>query len=454
MIRDWMSILKEPIPAEMRGLLADRWTELPEALRTPWQVVGRHHVHCGYTLGPSFCSFGCTHCYLPKNANRVPLPSFEEMRAQIDANRRLLGPGGGLQITGGDVVDAYFRAGRPEELIAVVRYANDAGVVPMLMTHGQLLLENPTFLARLVREGGLRKLAIHIDITMAGRSGYPIGKLRSEADLHPLREAFVDLLLSVRKETRIDFFAAHTVTVTEANLGSVGEILRWLRSDRRHLDAFRLISFQTEADVGRTRFSARPVTAEEVWGEICAGVGTDLARDNLWFGHPDCSNMTSLLVLFPEGRVINVIPSDPDSRAFWTEILERFGGVGARGESVAAAFLRKAVLVARHPEVLRSLWRYLMLRLERERLSLPELLWRAARREVGVFNVVLHNFMSAGQVEQGGQEVTDRLAACSFRGAVERDGEWVAVPMCQMNALERESLYEAEITGSRLPIVA
>ncbi|HEX4954974.1 MAG TPA: hypothetical protein VF017_16410 [Thermoanaerobaculia bacterium] len=453
-MRDWLSILEEPIPAEMRGLLAARWNELPEHLRTPWQVVGRHHVHCGYTMGPAFCSFGCTHCYLPKNANQVPLPSFEQMKVQIDANRRLLGPGKGLQITGGDVVDAYFRAGRPEELVAVVRYANDAGVVPMLMTHGQLLLENPAFLARLVREGGLRKLALHIDITMAGRAGYPIAKLRREADLHPLREAFVDLLLSVRRDTGIDFFAAHTVTVTEANLGSIGEILHWLRADRRHLDAFRLISFQTEADVGRTRFSARPVTAEAVWGEICAGVGADMARDNLWFGHPECSNMTSLLVLFPEGRVIDLIPSDPDSRAFWSGILERFGGIGARGESFSDSLLRKAGVIARHPEVLRSLWRYLMLRLEQERLSLPELLRRVAAREVGGFNVVLHNFMSSAQVRQGGQEVTERLAACSFRGAVERDGEWQAVPMCQMNALERENLYQAEITGSRLPIVA
>ncbi len=105
-MRRLFSILTEPIPAEMRALLAKRWNELPSELQTEWQAVGRHVVHCGYTMGAAPCSFGCTHCYLPKNANRVPLPSLDEMEAQIDANRRLSGPGSGLQITGGDVVDA------------------------------------------------------------------------------------------------------------------------------------------------------------------------------------------------------------------------------------------------------------------------------------------------------------------------------------------------------------
>ena len=42
-------------------------------------------------------------------------------------------------------------------------------------------------------------------------------------------------------------------------------------------------------------------------------------------------------------------------------------------------------------------------------------------------------------------QVEERLAACSFRGAVERDGEWVAVPMCELNSGERERIYAREI---------
>src|SRR5678815_3025809 len=92
----------QPIDPERRRVLDERWASLPIELRTPNQISGRHLTHCGFILGPSYCSFHCTHCYLPKNANEVPIPSLEEIKEQIDANRRLQGAGGGLQITGGD----------------------------------------------------------------------------------------------------------------------------------------------------------------------------------------------------------------------------------------------------------------------------------------------------------------------------------------------------------------
>ena len=433
------SILREPIPAETRSLLRARWNELPNDLRTDLQVVGRHFVQCGYTLGAPYCSFGCTHCYLPKNANRVPIPSLEEMKAQVDANRRLIGPGGSLQITGGDVVDAYWQANRADELVTIIRYTNDAGVVPMLMTHGQVLLENPDYLARLVREGGLRKIALHIDITQAGRPGYPIRTLASEADLHPLREAFVDLILDVRRRTGLAFFAAHTVTVAERNIGSVAEILRWLIADPRRLDAFRMASFQTEADVGRTRFSENSVTPEETWSQICSGLGVELPRDNLTFGHPDCSSMTSLLVLYPERRIVNLIPSDPSSRDFWALILRVFGGTGARGESVSESVLRKLSVLVRHPSVWWKTLGYVRHRLRQEG---PGLLWHVARGRARALNIVMHNFMSASELAHPpSASVEKRLAACAFRGAVWQNGKWEAVSMCRMNAQQREQLY-------------
>ena len=436
-----LSILRQPIPDEMRALLKARWASLPSALKNDRQVMGRHLVHCGYTMGASYCSLGCTHCYLPSNANRVPLPSLDEMRAQIDANRRLIGPGGGLQITGGDVVDAYWRAGRTEELIELVRYANRAGVVPMLMTHGQVLLEHPWLLERLVKEGGLRKIALHIDITQAGRPGYPLRRLSSEADLHPLRQAFVDLILGVRRSTRTRFFAAHTVTVTERNIASVPEILRWLLADPRRLRAFRMLSFQTEADVGRTRFSRCPATPSATWAQICRGLGAELPRDSLEFGHPDCSNMTSLLVLFPERRVINLIPSDPRSRAFWSRVLNVFGGTGARGEFPSESVLRKLSALARHPTMLWRIPQYALRRMREEGLG-PGFVGRALTGRLSALNIVMHNFMSASDLQRPRREVIEtRLSACSFRGAVRRNGEWVAMPMCEMNVDHRESIY-------------
>ena len=376
------------------------------------------------------------------------MPSLAQMKAQVEANRRMIGPGGGLQITGGDVVDAYWRAGRADELVAIIRHATDVGVVPMLMTHGQVLLDHPGYLARLVREGGLRKLAFHVDITQAGRPGFPMANLQRESDLHPLRESFVELIHRVRRTTGIRFFAAHTVTVAERNIDSIGEIVRWLIADSRRLDVFHTVSFQTEADVGRTRISSSPVTPEAVWAQVCSAVGTDLPRDNLLLGHPDCSNMTTILVLFPEGRVVNLIPSDPDSRAFWSMILRVFGGVGSRGEDVAASVLRKLGAALRNPSVFWHTLRYLMKRLRRDGGG-AELLSHVVRGQVRGLNVVLHNFMSVADMQRPRTEVVEkRLAACMFRGAVHRDGEWTAVPMCEMNVGVREGLYADQIAAA------
>jgi len=88
-------------------------------------------------------------------------------------------------ITGGDVADAYWRAGRGDELVEIVRSSVAAGLAPILMTHGQTLIEQPAFLERLAVVGGLRQVSIHIDMTQAGRRGFPIQRVASEADLHP-----------------------------------------------------------------------------------------------------------------------------------------------------------------------------------------------------------------------------------------------------------------------------
>jgi hypothetical protein len=90
----WQAFL-HPVDAEKESLLRARWDSLPRDLQTPNQVSGRHLTHCGFTTGASYCSFHCTHCYLPKNANQVPMPSLAQMKEQIDANRRFQGPGGG-----------------------------------------------------------------------------------------------------------------------------------------------------------------------------------------------------------------------------------------------------------------------------------------------------------------------------------------------------------------------
>ncbi|MEP6603999.1 MAG: glycosyltransferase, partial [Spartobacteria bacterium] len=59
---------RNPIAGEKADILRERWNSLPPELQTPNQISGRHLTHCGFILGASYCSFHCTHCYLPKNA--------------------------------------------------------------------------------------------------------------------------------------------------------------------------------------------------------------------------------------------------------------------------------------------------------------------------------------------------------------------------------------------------
>jgi pyruvate-formate lyase-activating enzyme len=451
-LRRLVKAIARPVSAEKRAVLRRRWEELPPELRTGWQTLGRHMAHCGYTLGPSYCSLGCTHCYLPASANRVPIPTLNEMKEQIEANRRLLGPDAGLQITGGDVVDAYWRAGRAEELVQIVRHADRIGLVPMLMTHGQVLLEQPDYLERLVREGGLRKLALHVDITQAGRPGFPIRRLRQEADLNPLRDAFAKRILDLRRRTGIRCSVAHTLTVTERNLDSVAQVLDWLLADRRHVEAFGMISFQPEADVGRTRFSEHPVTPDAVWDRVREAVGLPLSRDNVWFGHPECSNMTTLAVLYPERRVIDLLEGDDATRRFWTRLLDVFGGVGARGTRPVEETLRRLALAARRPSIVLDAVRHVRQRLGRHDLRALDLARRLAGGRVRFLNVVMHNFMGRDDLSAPrSSRVEERLRACAFRGAVRRNGDWVAVPMCAMNVEERESIYEEQISARARP---
>ncbi len=92
-------------------------------------------------------------------------------------------------------------------------------------------------------------------MTQAGRRGFPIQRVKREGDLHPLRESFTQLALDLRARTGLSLELAHNCTVTERNLEFVPEIVRWFLADPRRTRIWRILSFQPEADTGRTIFS-------------------------------------------------------------------------------------------------------------------------------------------------------------------------------------------------------
>src|SRR5260221_6143086 len=316
-----------PIDPERAELLRSRWASLPQELKTSNQTSGALLTHGVFIPGASCCSLRCTHCYSPTTPNRGPTRSLAEVKEQIDANRRFQGPGGGLQITGGDVADAYWRSGRQDELTEIVRYSVQSGLVPMLMTHGQTLLEHPAFLKRLVCEGGLRQVAVHIDTTQVGRKGFAADSIRTEAYLNPLRDAFIHLVLEIREKTGLPLEFAHNCTVPGRNIDSIAELVRWFLAEPRRTQIWRNLSFLPEANTGRTTFSENPVSPNLVWQKICDGVGQSLDGHAFMGGHPDCNRGATLLMSRRSGTVMALLPNKAETQQLLAVLLDKIGAL-------------------------------------------------------------------------------------------------------------------------------
>ncbi len=446
----WRAFLR-PLESGRRMFLDHRWNELPSELQTPNQISGRHLTHCSFTTGASYCSFHCTHCYLPPHANEVPIPSLAEMKDQIDANLRFQGPGGGLQITGGDMADAYWRAGRADELVEIVRHAHSVGLVPMLFTHGQTFLEHPAFLERLVVEAGLRQVAVHIDVTQAGRHGFPIQRMTSEADLHPVREAFTALATQIRAKTGAKLEFAHNCTVTRRNIDDLPDLVKWFLANPERSQIWRTLSFQPKADTGRTIFSRQPVTPALVWEKLQQGVGQPLRRDAAIFGHPDCNSWAPILVSDVTGDFFPILPDHPCWDTLFGKILKSIGGLSLVNDDADTPFFRVAGIIARNPWLVVRFAHYFADGLARGRMRLGVLASLLSGR-AHVVNLGIHNFMGAAQVAAAESDPVTRarLDACVFKGAVKENGEWKAVSMCRMNQQKWSEVYAARSANPEL----
>ncbi|MEP7072485.1 MAG: hypothetical protein ABI839_08865, partial [Verrucomicrobiota bacterium] len=327
------------------------------------------------------------------------------------------------------------------------------GLVPMLMTHGQTLLDHPEFLERLMVEGGLRQMAVHIDMTQAGRRGFPIQRVTREADLHPLRESFTQLALDLRARTGLPLELAHNCTVTQRNLEFVPEIVRWFLADPRRTRIWRILSFQPEADTGRTVFSKLPATPAMVWKKICEGIGQSIDGSAFIGGHPDCNQGVSLLISETSGHFLPLLPPDPETRNLFAEVLEKMGAVSTMttdGDARTGSLVpyRIAGVFVKNPTLaLRILARLLALLASRK---IPfEFVRALAVGRAHTINIGTHNFMDAARVANAANDplTKSRLDACVFKGAV-RDratGEWEAVPMCAMNQSRWLELYDERL---------
>ncbi|HEX4962552.1 MAG TPA: radical SAM protein [Thermoanaerobaculia bacterium] len=447
-LRSALDLFRDPATAEKRRILAERWTALDPALRLPGQGLGQKATGCGATLGiQPRCDFACTGCYLGHEANHVPALPIGAVLRQLDELRRWLGPKSNVQVTDGEVTL------RPaEELVEILRYARTIGIIPMVMTHGDNLRRQPGLLERLMEEGGLTEVSIHVDITQRGRDGFKAPK--SELELMPLREEFAGMVRAARRRTGCTLRAAMTLTVTRENLPQIADVVRWLVRNR---DAFSLVSFQPLAQVGRTRKSQQGVTADELWGEIARGTadfGLSLrGAGPLRFGHTECTRFVPLLTLERPGgvlRAFQLIRDEPEDVAVLSEFFDRgLGGMAFRDDRPLELAARALGFVRTDPAwLLGRVRRWAAERFRTEagtslgRLLLDVLTGRA---HLGGFTLTSHHFMSPAEVRtEVGQA---RLAACVFR--LPYQGEMV--PMCRMNADGvRERFYAEIIQGNEV----
>jgi hypothetical protein len=450
--RRLLEVVRRPVGDEARRLLAANWDGLAPAMRVPQQMFGRQGNGCGATIGAMpRCDFACRGCYLGSEANRIPAEPVEAIKAQMRRLRPALGHAGNLQLTDGEVTL------RPEaEVIELLRYARSLDLIPMLMTHGDSFRRRPGLLERLMVHGGLTEVSIHVDTTQRGRQGERWRQATSEAELNPLREEFAVMVREAQRATGRVLRAATTMTVTRDNLDGVAEVVRWLAG---HADAFRLVSFQPIAQVGRTEDGyGGGVSVEALWDRVAEGLGVGggaarMARMGVWFGHAACNRMVNGVVVRDAGappryHALRDVDDATDVRVV-DGFLRRFGGVSFRLDAPAELVARCAGVACSAPRfVLGNLLPYARHWLRRVGAgSAARGAWRLATGRATATPLVLvsHHFMSRAELETPlGRE---RLAHCVFHVPV--GGELVS--MCEVNALGVRERYYAQLARGPRP---
>jgi hypothetical protein len=420
--------------------MARRWAELPQVVKTPGQILGRHGVGCEGTHGvfPK-CNLACTPCYHSRDANQVRVDgahTLTHVAAQMGLLRRLRGPRAHAQLIGGEV--SLLAPDDHAEALSLMR---DAGREPMSFTHGDV---DEDYLDRLVlgpdgrpRFGRL-SFAAHFDKFMFGRRG--IERPASEAALNPYRQRFAAMTRAVGRRHGVRFFLAHNMTVTPANLGEVAAVVRDC-----HAMGYGMFSFQPAAFVGddrRWHESYRQATPDAVWAEIERGAGTALDYRTFENGDVRC-NRTAYGFYVGDRWYPFLDGDDPPDLAVRDAFFRYLGGVSFTGTPAPVLAVKLMRVVVRHPRTVAIAVGWLVRTVGR--IGLARLLRHL--RAVRPVTFVMHQFMDAADVApawelmQRGETADDprlletqqRLAACHYAMAHPENG--TLVPACVQHSV-------------------
>ena len=428
-----------PADPEFVAALARRWADLPDIVKTPGQVLGRHGVGCEGTHGvfPK-CNLACTPCYHSRDANQVRVDGGHtavNVTAQMGVLRRLRGPRAHAQLIGGEV--SLLPPEDHAETLAVMRAH---GREPMSFTHGDI--DEDYLQALALGPDGRRRFdrlsfAGHFDKLMFGRRG--IERPPSEAALNPYRQRFADMFARLRREHGVAFFLAHNMTVTPANLDEVAAVIRDC-----HGMGYGMFSFQPAAFIGddrRWHEDYRAATPDAVWAEIERGAGTSLDYRVFENGDVRC-NRTAYGFYGGDRWHPFMDGDDPRDLATRDAFFRYLGHVNFAGSAPAELVLKLARVVARHPRIVpvAVAWAARAVR----RAGAGNLV-RA--RKVQPVTFVMHQFMDAADVgpawelmQQGRtsddprlRETQERLAACHYAMGHPENG--TLVPACVQHSV-------------------
>ena len=419
--------LSRPQPPDLEAALAARWAELPTAVKTPQQMLGRRTAGCEGTHGVfPRCDLACTPCYHGRTANQVRVDgphTVREVDRQMELLRERRGPGQNAQLIGGEVTLLG-----PEAHAAALRAMIAHGRKPMSMSHGDFDYD---YLVALATAGGFHHLSFagHFDSLMLGRRGLP--RPKSEADLHPFRQRFCEHFRRLEREHGVTHYLAHNMTVTPRNLGEVADVVRTARDM-----GFRMFSFQPAAYIGhpaRWREELRAITGDDVWAEVERGTGARLHWRALQIGDPRCNR--TAYGAWAGDRYVPLLDEDDsaDARALQTFVTTLGGMDFDVPRPLLAARLARAIVRRPGAALVGAAWAARFM--------------RRARGPVRPVTYVMHSFMDAAVVApawahlQAGTtpvdpselEAWERLQACSYAMAHPDTGE--LVPACAQHGV-------------------
>jgi len=436
-IRGWERLTR-PVDPEFTAALRRRWAELPEIVKTPGQVLGRHAPGCEGTHGvfPK-CNLACTPCYHSRDANRVRVDGShtqQEVRAQMGLLRKLRGPHAHTQLIGGEVSLLP-----PEDHAATLQIMREHGREPMSFTHGDIDYDYLQQLA-LGADGRRRfnrlSFAAHFDMLMFGRRG--IERPADEPSLNPYRERFAAMFRRLKDEHGVRSFLAHNMTVTPRNVDQVAQVIRDNRAG-----GWGMFSFQPAAFVGddrRWHDQYRDVTPDAVWRKIEEGAGARLDFHAIENGDVRCNR--TAYGWFVGDRWVPVLDADdPRDLAARDAFFRYLGGVVFGDTPPLLLTARLLRVAARHPQLVPITLGWLIRAVRR---SGPVRLIRHGVRPV---TFVMHQFMDAAvvgpawEMMQRGEKATDpvlvetqeRLAACHYAMAHPENG--TLVPACVQHSI-------------------